>query len=127
MQTVQEASQVEMAASCCSAGRPFRLGRIQGHAALVAVHLQERGALAVLGDGNDIAVLAAGDLFDADHVRAEIGEQRRTIGAGDVAAEIENPNAVKNLGHARLPVSQSAALYHAATRLRPEADGRRLC
>src|SRR5690606_5188525 len=37
----------------------------------------------------DVAVLAAGETLDADHVGAEIGHQRSAVRSGDVAAEIE--------------------------------------
>ena len=77
-------------------------GRVEGHAELVAVHRQEHRA-AALGAGADrdeAAVLAAAEPLDADHLGAEIAEQRRAERPGDVAAEIENANAVEHTGHA---------------------------
>ncbi len=76
---------------------PARLHRIQRHAALVAVHLHEEAAFAVGGDRGLEAVLAAGALFDPDHVRAEFGQQRRAVGPGDVAPEIQDANARQHL------------------------------
>ena len=53
-----------------------------------------------LGDRrDDPAILAAFALFDADDVGAVLGEQRRAIRSGDVAAEIENADAFQDAAH----------------------------
>jgi hypothetical protein len=80
---------------------PLRRHRVERERALVAVHLQEKRAHPVGADGSYEAVLAALALLDADDLGALLGEQRRAIGAGDVAAEIQDPNAPQNTRHAR--------------------------
>ena len=76
--------------------------RIQRHAAFVAAPLHETGTIAAFGNRSRPAVFAAIDLFDADHVGTEIGEQRRAERAGNVAAEIENANAFEHGCHVEL-------------------------
>ena len=48
------------------------------------------------------AVLAAAHPLDADHLGAEIAEQRGAKRPGDVAPEIEDANAVEHTGHRNL-------------------------
>ena len=76
--------------------------RVEGHAALVAVHLLEERAVAGLRDRGLEAVLAARALLDPDHLGAEIGEQGGAIGPGDIAAEIQHPDARQDIGHRRV-------------------------
>ena len=80
--------------------------RVQREAALVAVHLKEHRTFAAfararIGDDRlHEAILAALALLDADDFRAEVAEQRRAIGTGDIAAEIEHADARKNAASA---------------------------
>src|SRR6185437_10495371 len=110
----------------------FRRGGVEGHPQLVAVHRQEHRA-AALGPGadrDDRAVLAAAPPLDADHLRAEIAEQRGAEWAGDVAAEIEYPNAVENTRHACLPYAdfvQSISLPESASKSGPQHHATWLC
>jgi hypothetical protein len=50
-----------------------------------------------------MAIFAAADLVDAHHVGAEIAEQRTAPGPGDIAAKIENLDAVQYACHAVFP------------------------
>src|SRR5690606_27340200 len=52
-------------------------------------------SLPVRRDRGDRPVLPAARPFDADHVRAEIGEQHGAIGTGHITAEVQHPNAVQ--------------------------------
>lgn len=88
----------------------LRVRGVQRHAALVPVHRQVQRARAVCGDRRYPAVLAALAPLDADHVRAEVGQQRGAVGPRDVPAEIEDPDAMKHtaqralrLGHVDPP------------------------
>ena len=85
------------------------LGRhgIEGHAQLVAVHLQEQRTLAGLGDRRLKAILAALAFFDAYHLGAVLRHQRCAIRSGDISSEVEHPDAFKHTHHPRsLPVRQ---------------------
>ncbi len=78
--------------------RPGLAHRVERQAALVAVHLQEHRAFAwaavlVLSERNEGAILAPVALLHPDHLGAEIAEQRRAIGSGDIAAEIGDAQA----------------------------------
>ena len=59
-------------------------------------------------DRDERAVLAAADPLDADHLGAEIAEQRGAERPGDIAAEIENADAVEYAGQGCLPCLESA-------------------
>ena len=81
----------------------FRPHRVERHAALVAVDLQKQCAVAGRGNGRLETVLAALALFDADHLGAMLGEQRGAIRPGDVAPEVEHPDALEHASHSVLP------------------------
>ena len=66
--------------------------QVEGDAALVAADLQVVRALALLAHGHRVAVLAPGGALDTDHVRAEVRKDRGGKRAGDVAAEIDDPD-----------------------------------
>src|SRR5438552_10563970 len=72
---------------------------VERERALVAVYLQEECTLATLGDGGHEAILAAPDPIDANHIGAEIGQQRGTERSGYEAAEINNAYPFKDLRH----------------------------
>jgi hypothetical protein len=82
----------------------FGLHRVQGHALLVAVHLHEPGPVAALGDRARVAVLAAVDLLDADHLGSEVGQHRGAERSRDVAAEVDHPYPVEHHGHIVSPL-----------------------
>ena len=77
----------------------FLAHRVECEAALVPVHLQIHGAFAAIARCRSRhnrlhePVFAAVALFHPDDFRTEIAQQRRAIGAGDVAPEIEHPDA----------------------------------
>ena len=77
---------------------PLGLHRVQRQAALAAVALQEHRAGAVLRDRLYPSVLAAAQLLDADHVGAEVGQQRGAERPRDVAAEVEHAHARQHAG-----------------------------
>ena len=77
-----------------------RRHRVEGERALVAVHLQEQGAFAALGDRRVPAVFAAVAFLDADHVGAVLGKQRGAVRSGDVTTEVEDANALQRQAHA---------------------------
>src|SRR6185312_4914373 len=78
------------------------LHRVEREAELVTAHLEEHGAFAARGDRSHPAVLAAVELFDADHLGAEVTQHGAAEGAGDVAAENENAYSVQNARHQSL-------------------------
>src|SRR6266851_2712061 len=82
----------------------LRRSRVQGHAALVAVHREEHRAAALGSSANrdEGAVLAAADPLDADHLGTEIAQQRGAERPRDIAAEIEDANPVEHTGHQNL-------------------------
>ena len=71
----------------------------QRDAAFVAVHLHEEAAFAPLGDRDHPTIFAAAALLHSDDVGAHVTQQTRTVGARDVAAEVENSDAFQNLIH----------------------------
>jgi len=90
--------------------------RVERHAALVAVHLQEQGAFAGRGDRRLEPILAALALLDADHLGAVLGHERRAIGPGDIAAEVEHPYAIEHASHPLAPFCPFAPADAAADR-----------
>ena len=78
---------------------PLGAGGVEAHRALVPVHDEEHGADPVGTDGRHPAILAPAAPLDADHVRAEVGEQRRAVRPGDIAPEVEHPKSRENAFH----------------------------
>ena len=78
-----------------------RCGRIERHAELVAVHRQEHRTTAsgASADRDVSAVLAALDPLDADHLGAEIAQQRGAKRPRDVAAKIEHADPIEYARH----------------------------
>ena len=82
--------------------------RVERHRALVAVHHEIQRADAVRRHRRDPAILAATAALDADHVGAQVGQERRAVRARDVPPEVEDARARENavevpimLGHGR--------------------------
>jgi len=70
------------------------------HEALARVLTGTSGDDTLVGtDGSDPAILASAAPLDADHVRAEVPEQRRAVRAGDIAPEIEDAKSRENAFH----------------------------
>ena len=85
-----------------------RLGKIQHQPALVAVEYVKEGGLfrvgCVSGEGAPLAQRVAAGPLDLDHVSAQVGEESRAIGHGDVLAEFENAQSVEGfLRHGDAP------------------------
>ena len=77
--------------------QPFRLLQIERERALAAVGAEKEAALARQAR-RKLAQHVALRRFDLDHVGAEIGQQRAAIGAGEIAAQIEDGDAVERPG-----------------------------
>ena len=71
------------------------LGRVgvEHQRPLAAIHLHVQAALAAGGQRQQVAVFAAADLVDADHVGTVVGQQRTAERAGDEAAEVKHADA----------------------------------
>jgi hypothetical protein len=81
----------------------FRMHRVERHAALVAARLHEQSPVTLRRDGRQVAVLAALHALDADHIGAQIRQQRGAERAGDIAPEIQHPNSFQHLAHSAFP------------------------
>ena len=79
-------------------GRRFRDPQVQRHAALVAVEALEVWVPSVRVGPQRSHAVAAVRIFDLDHLRAQVREQQRRVGARQQARQVENANAVKS-GH----------------------------
>ena len=100
-----------VATSFLTISRPRGEAGVERHAELVAVHRQEHRAAAIRprADRDQAAILAAAKPLDADHLGAEVAEQRGAERAGDVAAEIEDADTVENTSHRSSPAKDAGA------------------
>ena len=69
--------------------------RVDGQRQLVAIQLQEQAAFPARANRRNKTILAALTLFDADDLGAVLGKQGRAVGAGDVAPEVEDADALE--------------------------------
>jgi hypothetical protein len=81
----------------CRTASPFRLLQIERERALAAVGAEEEAALACKAR-RKLAEHIALRRFDLDHRGAEIREQCAAIGAGEIAAQIKDGDAVERTG-----------------------------
>jgi len=72
-----------------------RLGRIEGEAPFVAVDREKQSSWIAVCEGYQPAVLAAVDLLDSYDICSEVRKQGSEIRACDVAAEVEDADAVE--------------------------------
>ncbi len=77
--------------------QPFRLLQIERERALAAVGAEEEAALAREAR-RKLAQHVALRRFDLDHRGAEIRKERAAIGAGEIAAQIKDRDAVERTG-----------------------------
>ena len=91
------------------------LHRVQRHTQLVACELQEVGTLATFAHWQDVAVLAAVHLLDANHLCSQIRQHGRAVWPGDVAAEVQDPDAFQNHLSGRLRATSWAGVEPTAT------------
>src|SRR5690606_35072106 len=73
----------------------FRRLQVQGDAALVAVRAEVIGADTVPVWWEAAGVIAAARRLDFNHVRAEVAQRHRGERPGEVAAQVEDANAVR--------------------------------
>src|SRR5437868_2908903 len=93
---------------------PFRLLQIQDDRALTAIGPEEKARFARQA-GGELAEHVALRRLDLDDVGAQIGEERATVGPGEITAEIEHCDAAERpgglAGHARRSCSRIAAIF----------------
>jgi len=95
---------------------PLLAGRVERHGALVPVHREIERAHAVGGDRRHPAVLAPAAPLDADHVGAEVAQERRAVRPGDVASEVEHPDSART----SLICPSRSLMPHLLCPMRPE-------
>ena len=71
--------------------------RLERHPPLVPPNLNVVGALPLLADRHGIPVFSASGTLNANHVRAEISQQRASKWPSYIAAKINNTNSFKHL------------------------------
>src|SRR5260370_28713795 len=102
-------------------GQAGGLFEVERQRTLAAVGPKEEAALAVEARGK-LAQHVALRRFDLDHVGAEIGEQGAAVGAGEIAAKVEDGDAAQRPGrfprHGRLSRARIAAIRSKTRRAR---------
>ena len=69
------------------------------------------GIVLIINQGSDETVFAAARFIDANDVRTQMPQQRRTVRPGDVSREIDHANIAEDIGYGRIRMFRCGCLF----------------